>query len=298
MAETYYPFDAGSGASVAENQWGEMAQFWMGTGVIRNQLNNLNVFADSTGMQVKGDTGKAYIKGYFYKNDALKVLAIAAANATNPRIDRVILRVDWTANTITMLVLTGVAAASPTPPALTQSASVWEISLCQVRVDAGVSTIAANKITDERVLAGISPYFYTNQGSQTSYPTANGLQRLAINSGITIFAGCTIGSDEIVFPKGGTFYFEGRVALSGLNNLQNAELLIRCYQADGVTFSDDSLQILGYQGLGSNYTQSIPISNYRMFNIPDGGKVQFFIRVSEAPRTLNSYRVSGFRVGD
>jgi len=51
-------------------------------------------------------------------------------------------------------VLTGTPAASPTPPNVTQSSTIWEISLAQVYVGAAVSTIAAGNITDERIWAG------------------------------------------------------------------------------------------------------------------------------------------------
>lgn len=153
MAQTYYPFDSGSGGSVTESQWGQMGQFWLKTGVINGQLNQLNPFADSTGMQVKIDTGLAWIQGYFYKNDTLVTLPIAAADATNPRIDRIILRVDWTANSIQLAILQGTPATSPTAPALTQNSAKWEISLAQVRVNATVTTIAATNVTDERTFS-------------------------------------------------------------------------------------------------------------------------------------------------
>lgn len=150
MTQTYYPFDAGNGANITEAQWQEMAELWLSTGVIKGQLNALEVYANDSGMQTYAKTGKAWIKGHFYKNDAEVVLAHSAADATNPRIDRVIVRLDWTANTIALAVLSGTPAASPTAPALTQSTSRWEISLAQVLIDALAATIAANKVTDER----------------------------------------------------------------------------------------------------------------------------------------------------
>lgn len=166
MAQTYFPFDAGSGGSVTEAQWGQMAQFWLSTGIIKGQLNQLNPFADSTGMQVKVDTGMAWIQGYFYKNDTTIVtLPIATAPTSNSRIDRIILRVDWTLNTIALAILQGTSAASPTPPALTQNTAIWEISLAQVLVGTNVSTIAAGNITDERT--------FTKNSNDKSTPWVN-----------------------------------------------------------------------------------------------------------------------------
>lgn len=154
MAQNYYPFDAGAGSAVTESQWSKMAQNWIQTGVFYDWANKLEVYADSTGMQVKVRTGAAWIMGHFYENDAEVTLSIATSNPTNPRIDRVVLRLDWTNNTIDLAVLTGTPAASPTPPSVTQSSTIWEISLAQVYVGAAVSTIAAGNVTDERTWAG------------------------------------------------------------------------------------------------------------------------------------------------
>lgn len=150
MAQTYFPFDSGQGANITEAQWQKMAQYWLNTGVIKGVLNELLVYADSTGMQVKVKSGDAWINGHFYESDAEEILAIGTADSTNPRIDRVIIRLDWTANTIQLAVLQGTPAVSPLAPALTQNSSRWEISLAQVRVNAGVTTITAANITVER----------------------------------------------------------------------------------------------------------------------------------------------------
>lgn len=147
-----YPFDASS-EGVREAEWTEMAQHWLPTGVISSMLNELQVYADSTGMQVKVKTGMAWLKGHYFISDAEEVMAISTADATNPRIDRIIVKLDWNANAITLTKLQGTPAASPVAPALTQNTSRWEISLAQVRVNAGVTTIAATNITNERTFA-------------------------------------------------------------------------------------------------------------------------------------------------
>jgi hypothetical protein len=150
MAQSYFPFDSGAGANVTEAQWSKMAQNWLSTGVIKSYNNELSVYADSTGMQAKIKTGAAWIKGHYFEADAEEVLAIGTADGTNPRIDRIIVRLDWSLNTVQLAVLQGTPAVSPTAPALTQNTSRWEISLSQVYVGANVSTISAGNVTDER----------------------------------------------------------------------------------------------------------------------------------------------------
>jgi len=157
MTETYFPFDAGAGSSVYEAQWGTMMRHLLSTGVIRARnstfdLNLLEVYADGSALEVYVKTGSAFVDGFFYNTDAEVTKSISTADATNPRIDRVVLKLDRAANTITLAVLTGTPAASPVAPSLTQTTTgVYEMQLAQVYVGANVSVINASNITDERI---------------------------------------------------------------------------------------------------------------------------------------------------
>lgn len=101
-------------------------------------------------MNVVVGTGEAWIQGIRYVNSAAKTVTVTAANPTNPRIDRIVVRLTWATNTCEAVLLAGTAAATPAAPALTQSADVWEISLAQVLVGAGATSIVSANITDER----------------------------------------------------------------------------------------------------------------------------------------------------
>lgn len=151
LTQISYPFS--NSPILNEQQWQKMSQHWNGTGVLKGMLNDLQVYADSTGMQVKVKSGQASLKGIFYESDAEETLPIAAADVTNPRIDLVILRLDWTNRNILLAVLQGTPAVTPVAPALTQNSSRWEIALAQVQVNAGVSTIASVNVTDKRIFA-------------------------------------------------------------------------------------------------------------------------------------------------
>ncbi len=179
MVEKWFPFDSGSGANVQELYWGKMAKNWLSTGVIPGWGNELGVFGDSTGMQVKVPSGRAWVEGFFYEQDGLLwpniTKAISTADATYPRIDRVVLRLDTVANTISLVVLQGLPAASPTPPSLTQTSAQWDLPLAQITVDAAVATIAAAKVKDERQWAGpiTTPFDAKTLRSYVhAYPTA------------------------------------------------------------------------------------------------------------------------------
>ena len=132
---------------------------------IRNGGTNLQVTADS-GMNLKLDSGDALIRGYAMSISAdahgnrYYPVNLEPAHPSLPRIDRVILRLDRTiaVRSVTPKVLLGTAGSSPAPPALTRNNNIWELSLAQVRVNAGALNITSANITDERmdtVLCGL-----------------------------------------------------------------------------------------------------------------------------------------------
>lgn len=154
MALIYFPFDAGPGASVTEDQWRKMARFWRDTGVLANEDNQFAVSEHAPNdMSVDVATGKAWLRGHYLESTSVVNVALTAAHASLNRIDRIILRVDFGANTIAVDKLTGAPGASPSAPALTQSTSVWEISLAQVSVPAADTSIQNAQITDERTFS-------------------------------------------------------------------------------------------------------------------------------------------------
>lgn len=158
MTQRAYFFDATSGSpSYSAADFNRVLGWFRGEGVLPGHLNELEVYADSSGMQVKVRSGRAlldpknnYSAAGLFESDAQETLAIGAASPTYPRIDRVVVRRTAANKDIALAVLQGTPAANPTPPTLTRSSSVYELSLAQVRVEAGAVTIAPDKVTDER----------------------------------------------------------------------------------------------------------------------------------------------------
>lgn len=154
--DTYAPFDAGAGSNVTEDTWRQFMQYMTGrstaamNGVLRGVANQFEVYGDSTGMQIKVKTGECWIKGHWGKSTSEKTLAIAAADPTNARKDRVVLRADFVNNRVELDVKTGTPAGSPTAPILNQVSTQWEISLAIVDVPALDNSIAANQVGDAR----------------------------------------------------------------------------------------------------------------------------------------------------
>lgn len=171
MTQISFPFDAGPGSTVLEAQWTRMAREWRPTGVVPGVLNECAVSAPGSGLTVNVAPGRAWIEGHLWESDATEALTLAAAHASLPRIDRIILRLDWSNNNIALAVLQGTPATSPLPPALTQTSSLWEISLAQVSVPAGATTIGASNLTDERPWAsGYGAVRLPSRASAASLP--------------------------------------------------------------------------------------------------------------------------------
>lgn len=151
MAQTSWPFE---NVDTSETQFSQWARN-IGEGIKSGSLNELEVFADSTGMQVKVKSGQAMVRGHYYQNSAEETIAVTTADPSNPRIDIVILELDPSANSIVLKVTAGTPGATPSAPSLVQTdGGVYQLQLAEVLVGAGVTTIAADKITDSRTYLG------------------------------------------------------------------------------------------------------------------------------------------------
>lgn len=119
--------------------------------------NNCGLSASAVGgnMQTGVSPGGCVINGYLYvledDGGAPKTFT-HTASASNDRIDRIVIRLDLTGEErkISMRLLAGVPGASPEPPALVRNASVYDLSLAQIRIRASTESIEAADITDER----------------------------------------------------------------------------------------------------------------------------------------------------
>lgn len=149
MTETYYFFD---GQSLYQADWVKTIGKGLQDGVLCGVNNDLFVYGDASGMQVKIKSGACHIKGNYYFSDAERTLAIAAAPgvAGQSRYDLVVCEVNWTTKAMTTKVVTGTASATPSIPSLTRSSTIWQIALAMVVVAYGDANVAANKVYDYR----------------------------------------------------------------------------------------------------------------------------------------------------
>jgi hypothetical protein len=104
---------------------------------------------------VKVNIGRAFVDGAWYETDTAETLSIAANNDGSgfARIDTIVLRKSYAAQTVRLAVLQGTPAASPAAPTLTQNTSTWEYPLADVAVANLFTTITNANITDRRTAA-------------------------------------------------------------------------------------------------------------------------------------------------
>lgn len=108
-------------------------------------------------------TGSVYVKGAMRIFSTVTNLPIAENTSGNARIDRVVVRFSAENRLIELDILEGTPDAEPVAPSLTRTSAIWELSLCQIAVANGFSTITNTNITDERLnesLCGFAKTIY------------------------------------------------------------------------------------------------------------------------------------------
>lgn len=129
----------------------------VGNGVFANPSTNMQVRA-GTGMQVIVGAGQGWINGHKIINTADMQLTIVQSDVVLNRIDRVIFYVDHSTRDMGISVLKGTPAQSPTAPALTRTATRYELSLATVYVTRQATSIANQNITDTRGDSSVCGY--------------------------------------------------------------------------------------------------------------------------------------------
>lgn len=125
---------AGAGA-IATNQGG----------VFTGELNELEVTTPGAVSPAVVDTGRALGYGTWYENGASVNVAIPTPSV-DPRIDRIVLRKDWAAQTIRITRIAGVEGGGA--PSLVQVAgTTWDTPLAAITIETDASISA---VTDER----------------------------------------------------------------------------------------------------------------------------------------------------
>lgn len=166
MAQRSYFFDSVAGDRIYNTSdiSRVLARLVGRDGVVYGYEGELKVSPTSPeGMSVAVAIGAAFVQGRLFEvYDTPETLTISSADPANPRIDRIVVRLDLSTNQrrAYLAVKTGTPAATPSPPSLQRDSVVYELSLAQVRVEANATSIGVNNITDERANETVCGWIY------------------------------------------------------------------------------------------------------------------------------------------
>ncbi|AXQ61081.1 minor tail protein [Streptomyces phage Hank144] len=182
MSISSYPFD---GQAVSEGQYSYLfRELSSHSGIASPEGlggSSFSVYGDASGMQVKVNPGFAIVRGHAVQSTATEIMTIAAASAA-VRYDRIVLRLDPTANSITIAVVQGTSGGGL--PALTQTdTGVYEFPLATVTIPVGAATITSGNVQGEREFLGNSVGAWTT----ATRPTSPRMGRLGYNNSTKVW---------------------------------------------------------------------------------------------------------------
>jgi len=133
-----------------------------------------------TASPVSVASGAAAVAGFLYRNTAAVTVAIPTP-AGSTRIDRIVLRMSWSAHTVRITRIAGTEGGAA--PAITQTDNTtWDIKLAQVSITTG----GVCTVTDERTFCHFATRLDKNQvdgGTATRVPFFDANGRLTDDSG-------------------------------------------------------------------------------------------------------------------
>lgn len=183
MPDLIGPYDSEPGWWT-QAEWYKVAHAWAPSGVLgvrQTALTGGGFAVTSSGLTVTVAIGTAWIRGGGYSPASATPLSVAAnGHGSWSRRDRIVIRRDLDAQTTTLELLTGTAAASPLAPDLAADEDgIWEIPICSFLVPPSSGTTLSGFV-DER--AWVDPRtgqlsFQTTAARDANLPTpADGLE--------------------------------------------------------------------------------------------------------------------------
>lgn len=119
-------------------------------GVFEKVGKSLKVTSNND-MSINIGSGKAYINEKWIENDKTVNYSIDSSDSAYARIDTVVIRLDYTARTISIKILKGTASPTPTAISITRNSSIYDLKLAEVKVNANATKITTSDISDYRL---------------------------------------------------------------------------------------------------------------------------------------------------
>lgn len=123
---------------------------FISNGVFPNPATGMQVVANGD-MTVTIKAGQAWINGYYLSNDADYILQLDVADGVLKRIDKIVLRLDYSGREIIPMIKKGAFSSTPVVPSLQRDADAYELGIANVQINNGVVSIVQSNITDLRL---------------------------------------------------------------------------------------------------------------------------------------------------
>lgn len=131
--------------------WARYFRSFIGNGIFANPSSNLQIISDRNDMTIIVKQGKAFIDGRYYENTDELILTVENADGVLNRIDRVVIRLDYTTREIKTIIKKGTNASNPIAPTLQRDFDIYELSLATINVVKGATRILQADVTDTRM---------------------------------------------------------------------------------------------------------------------------------------------------
>jgi hypothetical protein len=137
-----------------ESDQAEVQSRFRPTGVLYEAGSRLAVSAPG-GMFVSVADGEAMVEGFHYKNTTAKPLAVASNTSGATRYDRIVLRLDRVANSLSAVIKQGTPGSGAYAALTMIAGGVWELPLGGVAVTNGALSIVASNLIDHRTFGSM-----------------------------------------------------------------------------------------------------------------------------------------------
>lgn len=138
---------------------GNMFKGLISDGVYKS-VGDAFVVSPSSGLTLSVGSGRAIVSERWVENDAAVTITLNAAHVTLNRYTAIVLRRDLTNRQVTLVMIDGTPATSPTKPSVVRNDTLYDICLAYVYVGAGATTITASNISDARANTDVCGYVH------------------------------------------------------------------------------------------------------------------------------------------
>lgn len=148
------------------NDYSENMAVVISNGVLRSTGDDLKV--TSNGLNLTVATGRGWILGHWYHNNASMALSAVTPPTGGARIDRVILRLDKSLNErqVHIVYLQGEVSNAPVAPEITRNETIYDLVLADVLIEANATSVS---VTDQRANPDFCGWVYSTAGDDSFF---------------------------------------------------------------------------------------------------------------------------------